>query len=89
MITMEAILLEQNEIEDIGRVFQKEVDWRKELDAWNEKYKIEYGSIGENNMDDRNFKSTEMPNWNQTEKHRSTTMTQEQINRQVCDETFR
>lgn len=89
MVTVDAIILEQSEIEDIGRVFQKEVDWRKELDAWNEKYKLEYGSIGENNMDDRSYRPSEIPTMVQMEKRQSTTMTQEQIKRQVCEETFR
>lgn len=90
MITVNAIVLEPDEIEEVGRVFQKEVDRRKELDAWNDKYKEEFGSIGENNMDDRDYKSNDIqiPVSVQIE-NPPQTLTPEQIKKKICDDTFK
>lgn len=44
IITVDSVTLEPNESEEVGRVFHKEVDRRRELDAWNKMYKEEFGS---------------------------------------------
>lgn len=44
IMTIDTVILKLNEGEEVGRVFQKEVDRRRELDAWNEMYKKEFGS---------------------------------------------
>lgn len=51
MISVDTIKLKPNECQEVGRVFQKEVDRRRELDAWNEKYKEEFETKGNNTTD--------------------------------------
>lgn len=90
MITVGATVLEKNQIEEVGRIFQKEIDRRRELDAWNVKYKEAHGPIGEMDLDDSHCESTEpygqIPAENEEEKQVSKS---KQIKRQICDETFK
>ncbi|CAH1731486.1 unnamed protein product [Aphis gossypii] len=56
MMTTDAVVMESNTIEEVGRVFQKEVVWRKELDAWNSKCKEEFRSMAENDENIRDYR---------------------------------
>lgn len=92
VITMDAVAPKADEIREVGRMFQKEVDRRRELDEWNEKYKIRFGSIGENNVDDYNLienPATIPTSEISTAAQPGPTLTQEQIRRKICDETFK
>lgn len=88
MVSVDAAVLEPNEIEKIACVFQKEVDWRRDLDAWNDKYKELFGSVENKNGGDCKT----------TEKEVSTMIPVEEIQlnsasgqtkRKICDETFK
>jgi len=88
------VVLRSDEIEEIGHMFQKEVNWRKELDEWNERYKAQFGSIGENYVDD-NDQIEKLPEVQTAEiimeiaQPPQPTLTQDQIRRKICDETFK
>lgn len=91
IMTISAVSLKPNEIEEIGRVFQKELDWITELDAWNHKYKAEFGHMGEYDLDDHDYKSIEsfdklhVADFEKIKQKPS----QEQIYKTICDETFK
>lgn len=87
-MTTDAVVIEPNTIEEVGRVFQKEVAWRKELDAWNGKYKEEFRSVGENNVDSRSYREIKSHATNQSD-NIQLPLSQEQIKRKICDETFK
>ncbi|XP_060848211.1 dynein axonemal intermediate chain 3-like isoform X2 [Rhopalosiphum padi] len=89
MITTDAVVMEPNTIEEVGRVFQKEVIWRKELDAWNSKYKEEFRSIAENDEDGRDYKAIKSYKPNSVHSDNiQPTLSQEQIKRNIIDETL-
>lgn len=46
MITIDATALKSNEIEEVRCMFQDEVNRRKELDEWNNKYKEQLETLG-------------------------------------------
>lgn len=90
MIITDVPVMEQNTIEEVGRVFQKEVIWRKELDAWNSKYTEEFRSTIKNDVDsqdNREIKSY-VPNSVHSDNLQQT-LSQEQIKRKIWDETFK
>lgn len=90
MIVTDVPVVEQNTIEEVGRVFQKEVIWRKELDAWNSKYKEEFRSMIKNDVDSQDnmpIKSY-VPNSVHSD-NLQPTLSQEQIKRKIWDETFK
>lgn len=90
MITTDAVVMEPNTIEEVGRVFQKEVIWRKELDAWNSKYKEEFRSIAENDEDGRDYKAIKSYKPNSVHSDNiQPTLSQEQIKRNIIDETLK
>lgn len=90
-VTVDAAVPGPGEVQEVGRVFQKEVDWRTELDEWNDKYKAQFGSIGENNVDDYSPAAVSAPNADKAAalQQPRPTLTQEQIKRKICDETFK
>jgi len=87
MITTDVPIMEPNTIEEVGRVFQKEVIWRKELDAWNSKYKEEFGSMRENDVGSQNYSGIKLhaPNSVHSDSTQPT-WSQEQIKRKIWDE---
>lgn len=85
MIAIDAVALTPSEIADVGRMFQKEVDRRRELDAWNVKYNELFGP-GRENDNDRD--SSEEPKKVQTESGQRKS-TAEQAKRKTRDETFK
>lgn len=91
MITVDATPLKSNEIENVRHMFRDEVDRRKELDEWNDKYKERFGTMGENNVDD-DYSPREdevpIPGAIPT-KNDILGMTQEQISRRICEENFK
>lgn len=92
IITVDAAVLSPDEIELVGRMFQKEVDWRRELDVWNENYKTEFGSIGEySEADDCECARSVVVQMTpaQNEPPPVPVLTPEQIKRKICDETFK
>lgn len=89
MITVEAMSVKSTDIEEVGHVFQREVDWRRELDVWNEKYKERFGSLDEKNIDDnKSTKKLQIPASVSTQDGR-TTVTLTQMKRKIYDETFK
>lgn len=84
-ITVDAPAPGPDEVQDAGRAFQDEVDRRRELDEWNDKYRTRFGLIGENNVDDYDPAAAAAA----TATDGAGPFTQEQIRRKVCDETFR
>lgn len=96
-IAVDAAAPGPGEVLEVGRVFQKEVDWRTELDEWNDKYKAQFGSIGENNVDDyipaaaaavSTLDAKEAAAAAAVQRPRPT-LTHDQIKRKICDETFK
>lgn len=89
MITIGATVLEKDQIEEVGRTFQKEIDRRRELDEWNLKYKETYGTI-EDKMNGSRFEPTEqyrqIPVETEDEKP---VLKSKQLKGQICDETFK
>jgi len=91
MIITDVPVMEPDTIEEVGRVFQKEVIWRKELDVWNSKYKEEFRSMRKNcvdNQENRAIKSYYGPNSVHSD-NLQPTLSQEQIKRKIWDETFK
>lgn len=90
MITTDVPVMEPNTIEEVGRVFQKEVIWRKELDAWNSKYKEEFKSMRENDVGSQDYREIKSHVSNSAHSDNSQPMlSQEQIKRKIWDETFK
>jgi hypothetical protein len=89
MITISATILEKNKIEEVGNIFQKEIDRRRELDAWNIKYKEEYGPVEENEVDDSHCESTEP--FEQISENDDVKLLpkSKSIKRQICHETIK
>lgn len=90
MMTTDAVVMESNTIEEVGRAFQKEVVWRKELDAWNSKCKEEFRSMAENDENGRDYRKIKLHAPNSV--HSDTIqpkLSQEQIKRKIFDETFK
>lgn len=90
MITTDVPVMEPNTIEEVGRVFQKEVIWRKELDAWNSKYIEEFRSMRENDVDSQDYSGIKLhaPNSVHSDSTQPT-WSQEQIKRKIWDEIFK
>jgi len=90
MITTDVPVMEPNTIEEVGLVFEKEVIWRKELDAWNSKYKEEFRSMRENNVGSQDYRAikSHVPNSAHSDNPQPT-FSQEQIKRKIWDETFK
>jgi len=91
MITIDAVLLKPNEIEEVRYMFENEVNRQKELDDWNNKYKELLGTMGESNMDDNyNPKNEDVSvKGSVSTKNDILALTQEQIMRQICKENFK
>ncbi|XP_025202203.1 uncharacterized protein LOC112599497 [Melanaphis sacchari] len=89
MMTIDAAKMEPNIIEEVGRVLQKEVIWRKELDVWNSKYREEFRSMAKNDEDDRDYRTmkSHVPNSVHGDNIQPT-LSREQIKRKIFDETF-
>jgi len=94
VMTIRASILKPNEIEEVRRQFQKELDWLTGLDTWNDMYKKEFGPSGEYDVDDYDYKTM------QSDEHLHTvesefiqpivsTLSQDQIKKTICDETFK
>jgi len=91
VMTIRASILKPNEIEEIQRQFQKELDWLTGLDAWNDMYKKEFGPLGEYDVDDHDYKSM------QSDEHLHAVesefiqpiLSQDQIKKTICNETFK
>jgi len=83
--------LKSNEIEDVRNMFRNEVNRRKELDEWNDKYKERFGAMGENNVDDNYSPRDDELSTPDTipTKNDMLGMTQEQISRRICEENFK
>lgn len=91
VMTIRASILKPNEIEEVRSQFQKEIDWLTELDDWNDKYKKEFGPLGEYDVDDHDYKSTqsdEQPHAVENE-FIQPILSQDQIKKTICDETFK
>lgn len=90
IITTDVPVVEPNIIEEVGRVFQKEVIWRKELDVWNSKYKEEFRSIKENDADSQDYRAVKSHVSNSIHSDDlQPTLSQEQMKRKIWDETFK
>lgn len=89
MVTIDVVALKPKDIEDIENVFTNEVELRKELDAWNEKYKEQFGSIGENNVDEYKTNEKKPPISTISIELFQPALTPKQIKRKICDETFK
>uniref|UniRef100_A0A2S2R2B2 WD repeat-containing protein 63 n=1 Tax=Sipha flava TaxID=143950 RepID=A0A2S2R2B2_9HEMI len=89
MITISATILEKNKIEEVGNIFQKEIDRRRELDAWNIKYKEEYGPVEENEVDDSHCESTEPFEQILENDDVKLLPKSKSIKRQICHETIK
>eukprot|EP00102_Acyrthosiphon_pisum_P020917 XP_016658127.1 PREDICTED: uncharacterized protein LOC100571197 [Acyrthosiphon pisum] len=89
MITTDVPVMEPNTIEEVGRVFEKEVIWRKELDGWNSKYKEEFRAMRENDVGSQDYWEikSHVPNSVHSD-NLQPTLSQEQIKRKIWDETF-
>jgi len=91
VMTIRASILKPNEIEEVRNQFQKELDWLTELDDWNDKYKKEFGPLGEYDVDDHDYKamqSDEQPLAVESE-FIQPILSQDQIKKTICDETFK
>jgi len=90
MMTTDAVVMESNTIEEVGRVFQKEVVWRKELDAWNSKCKEEFKSMAENDENVRDYRKikSHVPDSVHSDNIQPT-LSQEQIKRKIVDDIFK
>jgi len=91
VMTIRASILKPNEIEEIGRLFQKELDWLTGLDAWNDMYKKQFGLSGENDVDDYDYKSMQSDDHLREVDNKviQPILSQDQIKRTICDETFK
>jgi hypothetical protein len=91
IMTIRATILKSNEIEEVGSIFQEECDWLRELDAWNEKYKAEFGVSGENDVDDHDYKSIQsFEKLHVVEsEHIQPMLSQDQVKKAICNETFK
>jgi len=90
MITTDVPVVEPNTIEEVGRVFQKEVIWRKELDVWNSKYKEEFRSMIENDTDSQDYRAIKSHTPNSVNSDDlQPTLSQEQTKKKIWDETFK
>lgn len=87
MVTIDVVAMKPKDMEDAENVFMNEVNLRKELDAWNEKYREQFGTMGENNVDD--YKSTDRKPPTIAIESAPPILTAEQIKRKLCDETFK
>lgn len=88
LATTDTVALEPSEIENIGKIFRKEVDRRNEMDAWNDKYKELFGSIGENNIDEYDPTTEKISPISFEVKSVEPTLTPGQIKRKICDEVY-
>lgn len=89
MVTVNATVPGPGEVERVGHMFQKEVDRRRELDAWNDKYKTEFGSKSENDVDADNYAVMQSPIRSSVDVVRPTSMTPDQVKRKIGDETYK
>lgn len=91
VMTIRATILKPNEIEEVGSRFQKELDWLTELDDWNDMYKRIFGPLGEYDVDDHDYKAMQ----SDEELHAVESeliqpiLSQNQIKKTICDETFK
>lgn len=91
IMTITASTPTPNELEEIERIFQKELDWLRRLDDWNEIYKKEFGLMGENDVDDndyKSFQSSEQPNVVESENIKPI-LSKNNIHKVICEETFK
>lgn len=90
MMTTDAVVMESNTIEEVGRVFQKEVVWRKELDAWNSKCKEEFRSMAEHDENIRDYRKikSHVPDSVHSDNIQPT-LSQEQIKKKIFDEIYK
>jgi len=65
-------------------MFQKEVDRRRELDAWNDTYREQFKSTRKNDEDDYNSTEEQVPAENDNQH-----LTVEQIKRKTRNENFK
>lgn len=84
MITIDTTALKPSEIEEVGRMFQKEVDRRRELDAWNDTYREQFKSTRENDADDYDSTEEQVPTQNDDQN-----LTAEQIKRKTRNENLK
>lgn len=89
MVTIDVVAMKSKDIEDVECVFTNEVNLRKELDAWNEKYREQFGTMGENNVDDYKSTDKKQPLTTIPIESAPPILTPEQIKRKICDETFK
>lgn len=89
MVTVDAAVMEPNEIEKIASVFQKEVDWRGELDAWNDQYKEMFGSVEKINENNRKIIEKEVSTMVVPIEEVQLNSTPGHTKRKICDETFK
>jgi len=91
IMTIRATLLTPDEILETRNLFQEECDWLKGLDAWNERYKKEFGVLGENDVDDHDYKS--IHSYDQSHvaesEHIQPILSRDQIQKAICEETFK
>ncbi|CAH1731756.1 unnamed protein product [Aphis gossypii] len=90
IMTIRATLLTPDEILETGNLFQEECDWLKGLDAWNERYKKEFGVLGENDVDDHDYKSIQSYDQSHVaeSEHIQPVLSRDQIQKAICEETF-
>jgi len=84
MFTIDTTAMKPSEIEEVGRMFQKEVDRRRELDAWNDTYKEQFKPTIENYVDDYDSTEEQVPTENNNQN-----LTAEQIKRKTCNKNFK
>lgn len=89
VMTVRASVLKPNEIEQLGLLFQKELDWLTGLDAWNDRYKKEFGPSGEYDVDDHDYKSMQLDEHEVNGEFIQPILSQDQIKKTICDETFK
>lgn len=89
MITIDVVVMKPKDIEDVKSVFTNEVNLRKELDAWNEKYREQFGTMGENNIDDYKLSEQKPSVVTIPVESAPPILTPDQIKRKLCDETFK
>ncbi|XP_050436301.1 uncharacterized protein LOC126843044 [Adelges cooleyi] len=88
LFSMNANVSDLRKIKEVGHLFHKESERRRELDLWNERYKEQFGSKGENDFDDCESVEIRKPPTVHIEKQ-SEQLTSEQTKRKICVETFK
>ncbi|XP_050527751.1 uncharacterized protein LOC126897863 isoform X2 [Daktulosphaira vitifoliae] len=88
LYSMEVGENDPNEIDEVDALFKKEIERKKELNNWNEKYKEIFGILGENNVDEFQSVETQMSSTLEPIEEKSETVTSEQNKRKICNEAF-